>query len=69
LNEVLKITQQTAWSRELGSDFDIHVAHVEQMVHIRPPRIHLWHLSVCPKVATRIASRLRSPCQMSVAGR
>ena len=35
-------------------DFDQYVAHVKQIVHIRPPSSHYYHLTICPIMVPRL---------------
>ena len=34
--------------------FDQYMVHVKQMVHIRPQRIHHYHLGICPTTVPRV---------------
>ncbi len=39
---------------ECYCDFDQYMAHVKQMVGIRPQRSHHYHLGICPTVVPRL---------------
>lgn len=39
------------------SAFDVYMARVLQMEHIRPQHNHYWHSGICPIVAPTLVSR------------
>jgi len=39
---------------ECYCDFDQYMAHVKEMVHIRPQHSHYYHLGICPTMVPRL---------------
>ena len=49
--------------------FDQYMAHVIQMVHIRPQQTHHYHLTICPTMVPRFIFQGKDSCQVSLAKR
>jgi len=56
---------------ECYCDFDQYVAHVQQMVHIRPQSSHHYNLGICLTMVPRLMFQDKDTvcCQVSVAKR
>jgi len=52
--ELSKTKVTNTLTSECYCDFDQYLAHVKQMVHIRPPSSHHYHLTICPTVVPRL---------------